>query len=101
MSQVIIACISLEDCISVADSFNIRRFTNCLFPLCFYFIGNGMTDNTNDDADFRGKSIIFIGDSHIRGLADLFMHVVCQYQLETKEIIDPLDMTSVQRYANI
>jgi hypothetical protein len=57
-----------------------------------------MTDQTNDDHDFVGKSVIFVGDSHMRGLANLFLKIVCQYQLNQNEVLDPLIMSTVQSF---
>lgn len=48
-----------------------------------------ITDHTSQNNDFVNKRILFVGDSHMRGLADLFMHVVCEYELERQFIIDP------------
>ena len=52
--------------------------------------GEGMTDNTNKDHDFIGKSILFVGDSHVRGLAELFMHIVCEYKMDDENILDAM-----------
>lgn len=43
--------------------------------------GNGLTDLTNDHRDFVNKSILFVGDSHMRGLAELFMVNECESYL--------------------
>jgi hypothetical protein len=58
--------------------------------------GKGMTDFTNDYNDFISKKILFVGDSHMRGYAELFMHLVCQYSLDKLSIIDPEILKTTQ-----
>lgn len=56
--------------------------------------------NTRPQADkFIGKKILFVGDSHMRGLADIFLYHVCHFQVEhlqwNKSFV-PLEDHSIQ-----
>ena len=60
--------------------------------------GLGLTDNTNDNKDFVNKGILFVGDSHMRGFAELFMHSVCRYRVEEKAFIDAKINSKLQSF---
>ena len=39
-----------------------------------------ITVNHPTSTTFKGKSILFVGDSHMRGLADVFLYHVCEFE---------------------
>jgi hypothetical protein len=43
---------------------------------------NNFTSMAPKDNKLQGKKILFVGDSHMRGLADLFLYHVCKFQIK-------------------
>jgi hypothetical protein len=41
-----------------------------------------LTDTSPKGNQMHGKKILFVGDSHMRGLADLFLYHVCKFQIK-------------------
>jgi hypothetical protein len=43
---------------------------------------NNFTSMVPPDNKLQGKRVLFVGDSHVRGLADLFLYHVCKFQIK-------------------
>lgn len=102
---------SMINCSNDVSLYNFKK-TACYYPNTYQSVndidginktiidvsGLGMTDNTNDYKDFVNKGVLFVGDSHMRGFAELFMHSVCRYRIEDKTFIDQKVNSKVQEF---